>query len=183
MSAAGRVGGQLMVCDRFERLERNLNATLLSATHEIFATEVGASFYSRCKHVPEAVDDARGFVADDDGQPMSSVLRVAAPHCSGEVELIPALQRLREQSPRLEMTLRFNDAVIDPIIEGVDLSSRVGSPSEGKCVGPAKNGCAGSRFWHTSCGASGRWSLRVVTSLEPAGRSARSRPGQPCSCL
>ncbi len=32
-------------------------------------------------------------------------------------------------------------------------------------AGPAKHGCAGSRVWHTSGGASGVWSLREVVAM------------------
>lgn len=136
MSAAARdLGiGQPAVSDRIERLERHLNAQLLIRnTRKISTTEVGASFYRHGKRVLDAADEAWACVADNE-QPLAGVLRVAAPHGLGEVVLIPVLQQLREQHPRLEIDLTFNDAVIDPIIEGVDLSLRVGPPGEGNFV-------------------------------------------------
>lgn len=137
MSAAARdLGiGQPTVSGRVDQLERHLNAKLLIRnTRKISMTEAGMLFYQRAKHVISAVDEAVSCVVDQTEQPLTGVLRVAGPHGLGEVTLIPVLKKLRAQNPQLEVDLLFNDVVIDPIIEGVDLSLRVGPPGEGNFV-------------------------------------------------
>lgn len=137
MSAAARdLGiGQPAVSDRIQRLERHLNTKLLIRnTRKISMTEIGDAFYVRSKRVLESADEAWACVVDDIGRPLTGSLRIAAPHGLGEVALIQPLQRLREDHPQLEIDLIFNDAIIDPVTEGVDLSLRVGPTGQGSYV-------------------------------------------------
>ena len=44
---------------------------------------------------------------------------------------MPALLQLQNEHPALQVDVIFNDRVIDPVTEGVDLSLRLGDVSEG----------------------------------------------------
>lgn len=50
---------------------------------------------------------------------------------------MPALLQLQNEHPELQVDVIFNDRVINPVTEGVDLSLRLGDVSEGFCRTPA----------------------------------------------
>ncbi|MGX7876075.1 LysR substrate-binding domain-containing protein [Mesorhizobium sp. ORM6] len=135
MSAAARdLGiGQPAVSERIERLEAHLGTRLLRRnTRTISVTDIGATFYERCKLAIEAADDA--LAGAHEGMPLRGTLRIAAPHGVGEVVLPPILLRLRNRHPQLKIDLVLNDRVVDPVTEGVDISLRLGDHGEGSFV-------------------------------------------------
>ncbi len=136
LSAAGRdLGlGQPAVSERLRQLERHLGARLLDRnTRSVNVTDVGAVFYARAKTALDAADEAAASVAAFSRQ-LRGTLRVAAPHALGEMLVSPLLAALQQRHPELSIDLILNDRFVDPVIEGVDVSIRVGRLGEGAFV-------------------------------------------------
>jgi DNA-binding transcriptional LysR family regulator len=136
LSAAGRdLGlGQPAVSERLRQLEQHLGARLLDRnTRSVNVTDVGAVFYARAKEALEVVDGATASVATFNRQ-LRGKLRIAAPHGLGETLLPPLLAQLQQHHPELSIDLVLNDRFVDPVVEGVDVSIRVGRLGEGGFV-------------------------------------------------
>lgn len=136
LSAAGRdLGlGQPAVSERLRQLERHLGARLLDRnTRSVNVTDIGAVFYTHAKTALEAADEAAASVTSFNRQ-LRGTLRMAAPHALGELLLPPLLATLQQRHPELSIDLVLNDRFVDPVIEGVDVSIRVGRLGEGSFV-------------------------------------------------
>jgi DNA-binding transcriptional LysR family regulator len=136
LSTAGRALGlgQPAVSERLRQLERHLGARLLDRnTRSARVTDIGAVFYARAKAALEAADEATASIATFNRQ-LRGTLRIAAPHALGEVVVAPLLATLHERHPELSIDLILNDRFVDPVIEGVDVSIRVGRLGEGSFV-------------------------------------------------
>lgn len=132
MSAAARdLGiGQPAVSERIEKLEAHLGTRLLRRnTRNMSLTHSGNLFYERSKTVIQAAEHA--LSVNEENQGLQGKIRIAAPYSAGESLLMPALLQLQNEHPGLQVDVIFNDRVIDPVTEGVDLSLRLGDVSEG----------------------------------------------------
>lgn len=126
--------GQPTVSERIERLERHLGVRLLDrTTRSVRTTDVGGLFYERAKHALEAADEAEAVVRSRDGT-LSGILRIAAPHGLGEVTLPPLLLKFQALHPELAIDLTLNDRFVEPVVEGVDVSIRIGTISDGNFI-------------------------------------------------
>ncbi|HGH0750928.1 TPA: LysR family transcriptional regulator, partial [Klebsiella pneumoniae] len=132
MSAAARdLGiGQPAVSERIEKLEAHLGTRLLRRnTRNMSLTQSGNVFYERSKTAVQAAEHA--LSVSEENQGLQGKIRIAAPYSAGESLLMPALLQLQNEHPALQVDVIFNDRVIDPVTEGVDLSLRLGDVSEG----------------------------------------------------
>lgn len=132
MSAAARdLGiGQPAVSERIEKLEAHLGSRLLRRnTRNMSLTHSGNLFYERSKTAIQAAEHA--LSVNEENQGLQGKIRIAAPYSAGESLLMPALLQLQNEHPELQVDVIFNDRVIDPVTEGVDLSLRLGDVSEG----------------------------------------------------
>ncbi len=132
MSAAARdLGiGQPAVSERIEKLEAHLGTRLLRRnTRNMSLTQSGNVFYERSKTAVQAAEHA--LSVNEENQGLQGKIRIAAPYSAGESLLMPALLQLQNEHPALQVDVIFNDRVIDPVTEGVDLSLRLGDVSEG----------------------------------------------------
>lgn len=132
MSAAARdLGiGQPAVSERIEKLEAHLGTRLLRRnTRSMSLTQSGNLFYERSKAAIQAAEHA--LSVNEENQGLQGKIRIAAPYSAGESLLMPALLQLQNEHPGLQVDVIFNDRVIDPVTEGVDLSLRLGEVSEG----------------------------------------------------
>lgn len=129
MSAAARDldVGQPAVSERIERLERFLGTKLLMRnSHRLSCTEEGQTFYERSKGVLENVEETITSISRASAPELSGTVRIAAPHCFGEVVVPQVLMAIRRAYPRLNIELALNDNVVDLDTEGVDISLRLG---------------------------------------------------------
>lgn len=132
MSAAARdLGiGQPAVSERIEKLEAHLGTRLLRRnTRNMSLTHSGNLFYERSKTAIQAAEHA--LSVNEENQGLQGKIRIAAPYSAGESLLMPALLQLQNEHPGLQVDVIFNDRVIDPVSEGVDLSLRLGDVTEG----------------------------------------------------
>jgi len=121
---------QPSVSERIDKLERFLSARLLvRSSRKLSCTAEGRTFYEQGKHLLDAAEMTINSVTLSDGQ-IRGNLRLAAPQCLGEIVVPKALMNVRAAHPGLHMDLTLSDAISDPVIEGVDISLRLGRLNE-----------------------------------------------------
>lgn len=107
-------------------LETRLDARLLHrSTREVSLTDAGQAFLAPCIATIEQAREAARAVTPQ-GDELAGPLRIQAPSSFGSVWLADALARFCLQHPRLAPTLHVDDALLDPIRHGFDLTIRVG---------------------------------------------------------
>ncbi|WP_242108933.1 LysR family transcriptional regulator [Luteimonas aquatica] len=129
MSEAARDLGlsQSSISERIDRLERHLGVRLMHRSpRALVCTDEGAEFYSRCKDVLAAADEACAAVTQRD-ESLRGAIRIASAQCFGEVVLPQVISRIQKRHPNLRVDVVLNDRIIDPVTEGVDVSFRLGS--------------------------------------------------------
>jgi LysR family transcriptional regulator, regulator for bpeEF and oprC len=116
------------------RLEERLGARLLNrTTRSLSMTDVGVSFYERCRTALGQLDQAESEVSESRGIPRGR-LRVDVPISLGRRILVPALPRFIQQYPELTVQMSMNDRVVDLVQEGIDAAIRVGQLSDSSLI-------------------------------------------------
>jgi DNA-binding transcriptional LysR family regulator len=122
------------VSERIDRLEQHLGCRLLMRSTRAFkCTPEGEIFYEWSKKALDAVERAVAEVSQNK-QMLKGMVRIAAPHCLGDVVLPRVITRLHEFHPDLRIDLVLNDNAIDLVTEGVDIAFRLGRLGEGGFV-------------------------------------------------
>ena len=127
-SAAGRELGltRAMVSKAVMQLEAKLDARLLHrSTREVSLTEAGQAYLLPCTATVEQAREAARAIRPA-GAELSGALRIQAPSSFGSEWLAGAVARFNLRHPRLTPSLFVDDALLDPIRHGFDLSIRVG---------------------------------------------------------
>jgi DNA-binding transcriptional LysR family regulator len=107
-------------------LESELGVVLVvRSTRRLQITEAGRLWYEHCVRVLRDVDEARAAISD---KGVSGRLTVSAPVTLGLSQLLPKLNALTRQHPRLHIELRLEDHAADLIGEAVDVAVRGGLP-------------------------------------------------------
>lgn len=116
------------------RLEERLGARLLNrTTRSLSLTDLGTSYYDRCRDALGQLDHAESEVAESRGVPRGR-LRIDVPIALGRRLIVPALPRFIEQHPELTVQMSMNDRVVDLVQEGIDAALRVGSLSDSSLI-------------------------------------------------
>lgn len=116
------------------RLEERLGARLLNrTTRSLSLTDVGSSFYERCRDALGQLDHAESEVSESRGVPRGR-LRVDVPVSLGRKIIVPALPRFIQQYPEISVQMSMNDRVLDLVQEGIDAALRVGNLSDSSLV-------------------------------------------------
>ncbi len=127
-SAAGRRLGlsRAMVSKHVMQLEAKLDARLLHrSTREVSLTDAGLAFLAPCIATVEQARAAARAIAPA-GAALAGPLRIQAPSSFGSAWLADALARFSLRHPGLTPSLYVDDALLDPIRHGFDLTIRVG---------------------------------------------------------
>ena len=127
-SGAGRALGltRAMVSKHILQLEERLGARLLyRSTREVSLTDAGQAYLPACVATVELAREAARAIAPA-GAELSGPLRIQAPSSFGGLWLADALARFSLRHPQLQPSLHVDDALLDPIRHGFDLSIRVG---------------------------------------------------------
>ena len=129
-SEAGRRLGltRAMVSKHVLQLEERLNARLLHrSTREVSLTDAGQAYLAPCTAtVAQARDAARAVASAGAGAELAGPLRIQAPSSFGSEWLAGAVARFNLLHPQLAPSLHVDDALLDPIEHGFDLTIRVG---------------------------------------------------------
>lgn len=116
------------------RLEERLGARLLNrTTRSLSMTDLGTSFYERCREALGQLDHAENEVSESRGVPRGR-LRVDVPNSLGRRIVVPALPRFIAQYPELNVQMSMNDRLVDLVQEGIDAGLRVGTLSDSSLI-------------------------------------------------
>ena len=127
-SAAGRELGltRAMVSKHIMQLEQRLGARLLyRSTREVSLTDAGQAYLGPCVATVEQSRQAARAISPA-GAELAGPLRIQAPSSFGSAWLGDAVARFSLRHPLLKPSLFVDDALLDPIRHGFDLSIRVG---------------------------------------------------------
>jgi DNA-binding transcriptional LysR family regulator len=134
-AAARRLGiTRAMVSKNVLALEEKLNARLLHrSTRDVSLTDVGQAYLEPCAlAVAQAQEAAR--VVTHAGIELAGPLRIQAPSSFGSEWLADAIARFSLPHPQLTPSLHVDDALLDPIEHGFDLTIRVGGIPDSRAL-------------------------------------------------
>ena len=115
-----------MVAKHVAGLEIHLGARLIArTTRRQSLTEIGRTYYERCKVVLAEVEWADSL-AEEAGAAPRGRLRVNAPVSFGSHSLIPMITRYLREHPGVEIDLVLNDREVDLVEEGFEAVFRIG---------------------------------------------------------
>jgi DNA-binding transcriptional LysR family regulator len=120
-------------------LEGRLKVRVLNrTTRRVSLTEVGRTYYERCRRILAEVEEA-DHAANSDDHDVSGELRVVTPVNFGRSKVGEAVVAFLIKYPKIRLDLRLNDRRVDPIEAGYDIAVRIGggvynsSPNLGLC--------------------------------------------------
>ena len=123
-----------MVAKHVAELERHLGGVLLArTTRRQNLTELGRSYYERCRTILADVEAAEALVPQADAEP-SGLLRSSAPVTFGAHGLVPFLTDYLTQYPKVVIDLVLMDRYVDLIEEGFEVVFRVGELGDSALV-------------------------------------------------
>jgi DNA-binding transcriptional LysR family regulator len=161
--AARQLGASKSAVSRsLHRLESRLGAQLIRrTTRRLSLTEAGRLFYERCSRILRDVEETELAVSQAQRTPRG-VLRVNAPASVGHLAIAPALPAFVAQHPELRVDLALDDARVDAVEGGFDVTIRVAD-----------------RLPDSSAIARRIGSARVVVCAAPGYLERRGRPSTP----
>ena len=119
-----------MVAKHVVFLEDRLGTALLHrTTRRQSLTDVGRTYYDRCKLVLAEAEAADALAQDMRLQPKGN-LRVNAPMTFGSFSLAPFITRYLASFPDIEIDLTLNDRFVDPLEDGFDVMVRIGNTED-----------------------------------------------------
>ncbi len=128
-AAAHRLGRtKSAVSQAITRLEGDLGARLLyRTTRSLSLTEVGTRFFAHCGDIRTSYEAALNDLKTDSDSP-SGTLSITAPHALCLPVIVPAIARLVELHPNINVRLLADDSPVDLVESKIDLAVRVGTP-------------------------------------------------------
>ncbi|PLM69101.1 LysR family transcriptional regulator, partial [Klebsiella pneumoniae] len=108
------------------RLEARLGTRLFHrSTRKLSLTSDGEAYLASCLSALEIMDSAENTLSRRQDNPAGTV-RIDMPASFGRNLMMPVLLEVTDRYPALRLALTFNDRLIDPVEEGVDLVLRLG---------------------------------------------------------
>ncbi|WP_029624078.1 LysR family transcriptional regulator [Sphingomonas sp. PAMC 26617] len=126
-AAAGALGiSSQMVAKHVTYLEARIGARLLNrTTRRQSLTEIGKTYYDRCKLVLADAEWADSLADEARGEPRGR-LRINAPVTFGTHSLMPLVTRYLQRHQAVEIDLVLSDRFVDPTEEGFEAVFRIG---------------------------------------------------------
>lgn len=122
------------VSRQISTLEQRLGSKLFyRTTRKVSATEAGQIFYSHCRQILDALDDAERALTDLQASPRGK-LKITAPVAYGESHIVPLLNHFMLEYPELELECRLTNQTLDLVEEGFDLAIRLGRLSDSSMI-------------------------------------------------
>lgn len=129
-----------VVSTRVKSLEEFIKTPLLNRnSRTLTLTEAGRAFFPQCEQMVSRVSSALEHMRDLSGQP-SGFLRVHALPGFVLGQLGELLGRFQEKYPEIALDLVINDAIIDPVREGIDCVLQIFEPQSDALI--SKRLCA-----------------------------------------
>jgi DNA-binding transcriptional LysR family regulator len=123
-----------MVGKHVRSLEERLGARLITrTTRRQSLTEIGRSYYERCRRI---LDDVRNAEADAEATRLAprGELRISAPISFGALRLAPDLADYLAAYPEVGVELDLTDEVVDVVKGGFDAAIRIGPLADSALV-------------------------------------------------
>lgn len=115
-------------------LEARLGARLLNrTTRRQSLTDIGRSYYERCKIVLAEAEAAEAIALEMKATP-SGTIRVNAPVTFGAYALAPFITRYLDRYPDTQIELTLSDRMVDPIEEGFEVIVRIGELADSSMI-------------------------------------------------
>jgi DNA-binding transcriptional LysR family regulator len=116
------------------RLEQSLSVRLFHrTTRRVRLTQEGEALFERSRRILAEMEELEREAANV-GDLATGVLRVDAPVIYGRQIVLPALVRLANDNPGLELDLRLSDVYADPISSGLDAVIRFGEVADSQVI-------------------------------------------------
>ena len=126
-----------MVAKHVTFLEDRLGSRLLNrTTRRQSLTEVGRTYYERCKIVLAEADAADALAQERRAVPRGR-LRISAPVTFGAHSLMPLITRYLRDHPEVQIDLALTDRFVDLVEEGHEVAFRVGRLDESGLIARA----------------------------------------------
>lgn len=123
-----------MVAKHIARLETRLGTVLINrTTRRQHLTDIGRSYYERCKRVLAEAEAADAIALEMKATP-SGVIRVNAPVTFGSSALAPFITQYLDKFPETQVELTLTDRMVDPVEEGYEVILRIGELSDGPMI-------------------------------------------------
>jgi DNA-binding transcriptional LysR family regulator len=128
-SAADRLNlTRSAVSKSVSRLEDRLGAALFHrSAHALRLTSAGRVFYERCQRAVQEIEAGEAEI-ESEGLEITGRLRLSVPVLYGRTCIAPALLRLTQKFPGIELEVSFSDSVVDLAEDGFDLAVRLARP-------------------------------------------------------
>ena len=115
-------------------LESRLGVRLVTRTSRTFElTAEGHVFYERCERIIADIAEAEAE-ASSQGKTVKGRLRIGAPVAIGRRLVAPLVARFVEKYPDVQIHLYLSDSGLDVIDDGLDVSLRVGLPTDASVI-------------------------------------------------
>ncbi|CAA6828526.1 MAG: Transcriptional regulator, LysR family [uncultured Thiotrichaceae bacterium] len=107
------------------QLETHFKARLLNrTTRKVSLSEVGRTYYERCKVVLEDMAEIENLTARQTSEP-EGTLFIGAPTSFGILHLNRLLPKFLKRYPKVQVDIQLADRIIDIVAEGYDLVIRI----------------------------------------------------------
>ena len=114
------------VSQHISALEAAMGMTLLHrTTRKLSLTEAGQTFYANCARIVVLANEARQ-TAENLHKEVVGELRIATSSFMASEYLVPALEGLIQNHPKLRINIDVNDHNVDLMEKGVDIALRAG---------------------------------------------------------
>ncbi|MCL2892226.1 LysR family transcriptional regulator [Brenneria tiliae] len=115
-----------MVAKHVAALESHLGTSLINrTTRRQNLTDIGRSYYERCRVVLTEAEEADAVVLNMKATP-SGIIRVNAPVTFGSHVLSPFITRYLGSYPEVQVELTLSDRIVNPIEEDFEVIIRIG---------------------------------------------------------
>ena len=115
-------------------LEVHLGVRLFQrTTRRISLTREGQRYLENCRQVLAAVALGEATLAANADEP-NGLLTITAPVLFGQMYVGPAVMRLVQRHPKLQVKLLFHDRVVNLLEEGIDAGIRIGKLEDSSLV-------------------------------------------------
>lgn len=123
-----------MVAKHIAYLETELSTVLLTrTTRRQSLTDIGRSYYERCRLILAEMEAADAMVFAMHSQP-KGILKVSAPVTFGAFSLPPFISRYLAMQPEMEIDLSLSDRLVDPLEEDIDIMIRIGELADSSMI-------------------------------------------------
>lgn len=103
-------------------------------TRQIRITTFGEGLLDQVRDALEQVEDLLRVPGEDQGEEVSGMVRITAPHSLCNRAILPAIESVAERHPCITMDVRLSDRISNTVDEGIDVGVRVGFMRDSRYV-------------------------------------------------